>query len=62
LAHFPDKEFGEWTQKLDRQGNKINDLIALPVKDPFHLLRGLILAIETLERLQPDEKPKGRSN
>lgn len=57
LAHFPDQEHGEWTQKLDRQGNRINDLIALPVKDPFHLPRGLIIAIETLERLRADENP-----
>lgn len=51
FAHFPDKEHGEWTQKLDRQGNKINEQIALPVKDPFHLPRGLIFAVETLDRL-----------
>ena len=49
--HFPDCEHGEWTQKLDRQGKRIDDLIALPVKDPFHLPRGLIIAIQTLERL-----------
>lgn len=51
FEHFPDEEHGEWTQKLDRQGNKIDDLIAMPVKDPYHLPRGLIIAIETLERL-----------
>lgn len=51
FAHFPDHEHGEWTQKLDRQGRKIDDLIAMPVKDPYHLPRGLIIAIETLERL-----------
>jgi len=51
FAHFPDIQHGEWTQKLDRQGNKINDVIALPVKDPYHLPRGLIIAIETLEKL-----------
>jgi N-acylglucosamine 2-epimerase len=56
FAHFPDKEHGEWTQKLDRFGNKIDDLIALPVKDPYHLPRGLIIAIETLERLTAREK------
>jgi N-acylglucosamine 2-epimerase len=55
FAHFPDKEHGEWTQKLDRQGNKIDDVIALPVKDPYHLPRGLIIAVETLERLIRDE-------
>nr|MBC7245357.1 AGE family epimerase/isomerase [Chloroflexota bacterium] len=56
FAHFPDKEHGEWTQKLDRQGNKIDEVIALPVKDPFHLPRGLIVAIETLERLTRNDR------
>lgn len=51
FAHFPDHEHGEWTQKLDRRGHKIDDLIAMPVKDPYHLPRGLIVAVETLERL-----------
>lgn len=50
FAHFPNREQGEWTQKLDRQGNKISDVVALPVKDPYHLPRGLIIAIETLQR------------
>jgi len=51
LAHFPDKEHGEWTQRLDRRGNKIDEVIALPVKDPFHLPRAMIVAIQTLQRL-----------
>jgi N-acylglucosamine 2-epimerase len=51
FAHFPVREHGEWTQKLDRQGNKIDRLIALPVKDPFHLPRALILCIDVLKRL-----------
>jgi len=51
FARFPNREHGEWTQRLDRQGRKIDEVIALPVKDPFHLPRGLIVAIETLERL-----------
>src|SRR5512136_486324 len=50
-AHFPDKEHGEWTQRLDRRGNKIDEVIVLPVKDPFHLPRALITAIQTLDRL-----------
>lgn len=29
----------------------LDDVIALPVKDPYHLPRGLMIAIETLERL-----------
>ncbi len=51
FAHYPVKEHGEWTQRLDRKGNKITDLIALPVKDPFHLPRALIVAIESLTRM-----------
>lgn len=51
MAHFPDKQHGEWTQRLDRRGNKVDEVIALPVKDPFHLPRGLIMAIQTLDRL-----------
>ncbi len=51
FAHFPDREHGEWHQKLDRQGRVIDELIALPVKDPFHLPRSLILASDVLQRL-----------
>jgi len=50
-AHFPVKEHGEWTQKLDRQGRVITDVVALPVKDPFHLPRALLYCIEVLDRL-----------
>lgn len=49
--HYPVPEHGEWTQKLDRQGNKLTDTVALPVKDPFHLPRALIYCIEVLQRL-----------
>lgn len=51
FARFPVPEYGEWTQRLDREGNRITDLIALPVKDPFHLPRALVVAIETLRRM-----------
>jgi len=50
FSRFPDPVHGEWTQRLDREGRKIHEVIALPVKDPFHLPRALILAIESLER------------
>lgn len=56
FRHFPDREHGEWTQKLDRQGNKIDRLIALPVKDPFHLPRAVILCLDVLKRLKEQEK------
>jgi N-acylglucosamine 2-epimerase len=52
FRHFPVPEHGEWTQRLDREGKPVNDLIALPVKDPFHLPRGLIMAIESIRRIK----------
>lgn len=50
-AHFPVPEHGEWYQKLDRQGRPFTDVVALPVKDPFHLPRALMLSVECLDRL-----------
>lgn len=49
FAHFSMPEVGEWRQRLDRKGNPITELIALPVKDPFHLPRAVILILELLE-------------
>jgi N-acylglucosamine 2-epimerase len=49
--HYPVPEYGEWTQKLDRQGDKFTGTVALPVKDPFHLPRAFIYCIEVLQRL-----------
>jgi len=49
--HFPVKQHGEWTQKLDRRGQPITDVVALPVKDPFHLPRALVYCIDVLQRL-----------
>jgi len=51
FTHFPVPGYGEWTQKLDRQGRKITETVALPVKDPFHLPRALIYCIDVLGRL-----------
>lgn len=47
---FPERTHGEWRQRLDRSGHPITTLVALPVKDPFHLPRTLILAINLLDR------------
>jgi N-acylglucosamine 2-epimerase len=55
FRHFPDPQHGEWTQRLDRQGSKIDTVIALPVKDPFHLPRALIWCIDVLGRLKQRE-------
>ncbi|MCF7837218.1 MAG: AGE family epimerase/isomerase [Candidatus Marinimicrobia bacterium] len=53
FARYPVAGHGEWTQKLDRRGEPFSATVALPVKDPFHLSRALILCLEVLERLSP---------
>ena len=51
FAHLPDTEHGEWFQRLDRQGRPLEEGIALPVKDPFHLPRAVIYLIDVLDSL-----------
>ncbi|MBL8231026.1 MAG: AGE family epimerase/isomerase [Bryobacterales bacterium] len=48
FEHFHMPEVGEWRQRLNREGKPIQDLIALPVKDPFHLPRAVLLILELL--------------
>lgn len=45
FATFPDPELGEWIQIRDRYGNPEEKEVALPVKDPFHILRNFIKII-----------------
>ncbi len=47
FTHYPVPQYGEWRQRLDRQGRPLTDVVALPVKDPFHLPRFLIQAIDS---------------
>jgi len=47
----PNRLVGEWIQILDREGRPEEKVVALPVKDPFHIARALLLAIPVLERL-----------
>lgn len=47
FAHYP-VATGEWTQWLDREGRPTSTA-ALPVKDPFHLPRGLLELVGLLE-------------
>jgi N-acylglucosamine 2-epimerase len=56
FSHYPVPVYGEWTQKLDRFGEKFTQTVALPVKDPFHLPRSLIYCTECLERLTAAEQ------
>ena len=59
FQHFPVPKYGEWTQRLDRQGRPITETVALPVKDPFHLPRALILSTNLLEELtRPENLPE----
>ena len=47
----PDPTIGEWIQIRDRQGQPVDKVVALPVKDPFHISRNLILLVELLEEM-----------
>ncbi|MGB3717584.1 MAG: AGE family epimerase/isomerase [Candidatus Promineifilaceae bacterium] len=58
FSHYPVPTYGEWTQKLDRQGKKFNETVALPVKDPFHLPRSLIYCTAVLGRLSGESPPQ----
>jgi N-acylglucosamine 2-epimerase len=47
-SHFPMPNCGEWYQRLTREGKPTAEVIALPVKDPFHLPRGAILIVQLM--------------
>lgn len=49
FSRFAMPETGEWRQRLDREGRPVTDVVALPVKDPFHLPRAAILILELLK-------------
>ena len=46
---FPMPNCGEWYQRLTREGTPSAEVIALPVKDPFHLPRAAILIVQLME-------------
>jgi len=48
-SHFPMPNCGEWYQRLTREGKPSSEVIALPVKDPFHLPRGAILIVQLMD-------------
>ncbi|WP_248758351.1 AGE family epimerase/isomerase [Pseudarthrobacter sp. SSS035] len=50
LATFPNLDGHEWTQIRDRRGAPLDMVVALPVKDPFHIARTLMF----LNRLEKD--------
>lgn len=42
----PNKNIGEWIQILDRQNRPLEKVVALPVKDPYHIIRDVMQIIE----------------
>jgi len=44
----PDTSVGEWIQIRRRDGAPVEKVVALPVKDPFHVARALMLCLELL--------------
>ena len=52
FSHFPnpDRKIGEWIQILTREGKPQEKVVALPVKDPFHITRNLLLICELLKK------------
>ena len=42
--------YGEWYNWLDNYGN-VGETAALPVKDPFHLPRALMMLVDILEKM-----------
>ena len=42
----PDPAIGEWIQIRNRRGEPLERVVALPVKDPYHIARNLIQMVE----------------
>ena len=42
----PDSRVGEWIQIRDRTGASLDRVVALPVKDPYHITRNLLQLVE----------------
>ena len=53
MATFPDPQGREWLQIRRRDGSPLDEVVALPVKDPFHIIRTLLL----LNRLHATTEP-----
>ncbi|HPT86290.1 MAG TPA: AGE family epimerase/isomerase [Bacillota bacterium] len=49
FSTFPNKELGEWIQIRKRDGAPEEKVVALPVKDPFHILRNFIKIVELFQ-------------
>ena len=54
----PDPEIREWIQIRTREGAPQEKVVALPVKDPYHIIRNVVLIIELLQRRLRKETAK----
>lgn len=45
----PDRNLREWIQIRTREGKPQEKVVALPVKDPYHIIRNVLMMIELLE-------------
>jgi N-acylglucosamine 2-epimerase len=50
----PDAKVGEWIQIRDRRGEPLDRVVALPVKDPYHIARNLIQIVELFSETRLD--------
>lgn len=46
----PDREIREWIQIRTRDGKPQEKVVCLPVKDPFHVMRNVVLILELLDK------------
>jgi N-acylglucosamine 2-epimerase len=47
----PDPAIGEWIQIRDRAGQPEDKVVALPVKDPYHITRAFMHLLKSLQRI-----------
>ena len=52
----PNREIREWVQIRTREGKPQEKVVALPVKDPYHIIRNVVLIIELLEKGRREEQ------
>lgn len=49
----PDPAVGEWIQIRDRSGRPLEQVVALPVKDPYHIARNLLQLLALFDEIAP---------
>ncbi len=59
FSHFPNAEHGEWAMRLTREGERPTELLSLlplPIKDPFHTPRAMLMCLDVLDRILAEEE------